>query len=92
MLKTTAPKIIEHPGGRSYHTRAELTEPGMTWFDADPNAPELLRMIARVRGVVSVHMDRYEVFVQISPAFDWDEVEDLILEILRPFIAGELPL
>ena len=89
MLNAT--KIIEHPGGRSYHTRAELTEPGKIWFDFDTNAPELLRMIMRVRGVVNANLDRYEVFVQISPAFDWSEVEDAILEILRPFIIGELP-
>lgn len=86
-----------HPYYRAYHTRVDICakvpegnfkvplEPDCQQkiLELGGSASKLAEDLAKIPGVDFLHFDHYSVGVEIGAAFEWEEVQDKVLAVLR---------
>lgn len=79
-----------HEVGRTYHTRDMLTDGnGSCTFHSDAERGEggekackLYLSLSKVLGVVDVSVRKHAVFIKRCPAYEWEEIESVIVPML----------
>ncbi|MBI4992138.1 MAG: NifU N-terminal domain-containing protein [Candidatus Harrisonbacteria bacterium] len=87
----------DNPESKEFHTRQRLTY-YPEWYNGLADAYEfnvedernhrydLAKNLLEIDGVQTVGIDGYIVTVTVSMAFDWKEVEELVLQVLKQYL------